>query len=309
MIEKSKDHRREFNGAMLVLLGAILFSAKAVVVKLTYQYPLGAVTSLFFRMLFAFPFLLWIAYREERKPDAVKMTKKEWYSVILMGVVGYYLASLFDFLGLQYITAGLERIILFIYPTLVVLLSFFFLKTRIHLKEMFSLALTYTGVGIAYSQDLKVGETKDVTLGAIFILLSALTYAVYLMGSGKIIPKLGAQRYTAYALAISSIAVFIHFAVFGHYQELIQPLNFYLLAFFMGTVNTVLPAIFVSEGIKRVGSKAAAIIGSVGPMSTLFLAYWFLGETISFFHIIGTFFVLSGVFLISNQKKAKDAVP
>ncbi|WP_246047147.1 DMT family transporter [Leptospira ognonensis] len=306
MIEKFKLPTREMNGAILVLIGAILFSAKAVVVKLTYQFPLGAVTSLFFRMLFAFPFLVWIAYREEKKEGATRIERKEWISVISMGIVGYYLASLFDFVGLQYITAGLERIILFVYPTLVVVLSFFFLKTKIHFKEIFSLLLTYTGVGIAYSQDLKVGETKDVTLGAFFILLSALTYAIYLMGSGKMIPRLGAKRYTAYALAISSLVVFLHFALFGRYEELIQPFEFYILAFFMGTVNTVLPAIFVSEGIERVGSKAAAIIGSVGPMSTLFLAYWFLGETITFFHIIGTVFVLSGVFLIGNQKKPKQ---
>lgn len=303
MLEKSKDHKSEINGAILVLLGAILFSAKAVVVKLTYQFPLGALTSLFYRMVFAFPFLIWIAYREEKKEGATKISKQEWFSVISMGIVGYYLASLFDFVGLQYITAGLERIILFIYPTLVVLLSLIFLKKKIQTKEIFSLILTYTGVGIAYSQDLKVGDTKDVSLGTFFILLSALTYAIYLMGSGKMIPKLGAQRYTAYALAISSVVVFFHFALFGKYEELKQPLNFYLLAFFMGTFNTVLPAIFVSEGIKRVGSKAAAIIGSIGPMSTLFLAYWFLGESISFFHIVGTFFVLSGVFLISNRKK------
>ena len=135
MSEKKKDHSSELNGAILVLLGAILFSAKAVVVKLTYQYPLGALTSLFYRMIFAFPFLLWIAFREERKEGVARITKREWVSVISMGIVGYYLASFFDFVGLQFITAGLERIILFIYPTLVVLLSYIFLKTKIRGKE------------------------------------------------------------------------------------------------------------------------------------------------------------------------------
>ncbi|XMO22933.1 DMT family transporter [Leptospira sp. 'Mane'] len=297
--------KKEWQGAILVLIGAILFSAKAVVVKLTYQYPLGALTSLFFRMLFAFPFLIWIAVSEEKKLGRAHLTKKEWFSVFFMGIVGYYLASLFDFLGLQYITAGLERIILFVYPTLVVILSFLFLKKKIHAREIFALLLTYTGVAIAYSQDLKVGAAKDVSLGAFFILLSALTYAIYLMGTGSLIPKLGAQRYTALALAISSLAVFVHFGLFGKWEELNQPVSLYLLTFFMGTVNTVLPAIFVSEGIKRVGSKEAAIIGSVGPMSTLFLAYWFLGETITFFHTLGTFFVLFGVFWISSRKKEK----
>ncbi|MCZ8155625.1 MAG: DMT family transporter [Leptospira sp.] len=302
MTERKPVIQSGINGAILVLFGAILFSAKAVVVKLTYTYQISATTSLFFRMFFAFPFLVWIAYSEEKKATK-RISRREWSSLILMGIVGYYLASLFDFLGLQYITAGLERIILFIYPTLVVLLSFLFFKTRIHLKEVISLLLTYTGVAIAYSQDLKVGEANDVSLGAFFILLSALTYAIYLMGSGSMIPKIGAKRFTAYALAISSIVVFLHFLFFGKWSELSQPIEFYGLAFILGTVNTVVPAIFVSEGIKKVGSKTAAIIGSVGPMSTLLLAYWFLGEQISIFHAIGTIFVLSGVFLISSQKK------
>ncbi len=296
---------KEWTGAALVLVGALLFSAKAVVVKLTYQYPLGALTSLFFRMLFAFPFLVWMAYTEGKKEGPSSLSRKEWFSVILMGVVGYYLASLFDFVGLQYISAGLERIILFIYPTLVVILSFLFLKKKIYATEVFSLLLTYTGVGIAFSQDMKSSNTENVALGGFYILLSALTYAIYLMGSGSLIPKLGAKRYTAWALAISSVAVFLHFLILGNWEELVHPIGFYFLSFFMGTVNTVLPAIFVSEGIKRVGSKAAAIIGSVGPMSTLFLAYWFLDEKITLFHTIGTIFVLIGVFWISSRKKEK----
>ncbi|MCG6142448.1 DMT family transporter [Leptospira mtsangambouensis] len=296
----------EWKGVMLVLMGALLFSAKAVVVKLTYRYEISAIGSLFFRMLFAFPFLVWIAWSAEKEEGKTELTKKDVIYVLLMGVVGYYLASLFDFLGLKYISAGLERIILFIYPTLVVLLSFLFLKKKIHLREMFSLVLTYTGVFLAYGQDVQLGSAKDVSLGAFFILLSALTYAIYLMGSGSIIPKLGAKKFTAWALLISSFAVFVHFAIFGTTKELIQPFSFYALAFVMGTVNTVVPAIFVSEGIKRVGSKTAAIVGSVGPMSTLFLAYWLLDEPITLLHGIGTLFVLTGVFWISTAKKAKE---
>ncbi|TGM77717.1 DMT family transporter [Leptospira mtsangambouensis] len=296
----------EWKGVMLVLMGALLFSAKAVVVKLTYRYEISAIGSLFFRMLFAFPFLVWIAWSAEKEEGKTALTKKDVIYVLLMGVVGYYLASLFDFLGLKYISAGLERIILFIYPTLVVLLSFLFLKKKIHLREIFSLVLTYTGVFLAYGQDVQLGSAKDVSLGAFFILLSALTYAIYLMGSGSIIPKLGAKKFTAWALLISSFAVFVHFAIFGTTKELIQPFSFYALAFVMGTVNTVVPAIFVSEGIKRVGSKTAAIVGSVGPMSTLFLAYWLLDEPITLLHGIGTLFVLTGVFWISTAKKAKE---
>ncbi|TGL20866.1 DMT family transporter [Leptospira yanagawae] len=296
----------EWKGVAFVLIGALLFSAKAVVVKLTYRYEISAIGSLFFRMFFAFPFLVWMAWSAEKNSEKISLTKKDYWNVLLMGVVGYYLASLFDFLGLKYISAGLERIILFIYPTLVVLLSFFFLKKKIHGREFFSLILTYTGVFLAYGQDVQLGSPKDVSLGAFFILLSALTYAIYLMGSGSIIPKLGAKRFTAWALIISSLVVFLHFLIFGSYKELIQPMSFYLLAFLMGTVNTVVPAVFVSEGIKRVGSKTAAIVGSVGPMSTLFLAYWILEEPITILHSIGTIFVLTGVFWISTGKKPKE---
>jgi len=296
----------EWKGVAFVLIGALLFSAKAVVVKLTYRYEISAIGSLFFRMLFAFPFLLWMAWSAEKETDKPSLTKKDYWNVLLMGVVGYYLASLFDFVGLKFISAGLERIILFIYPTLVVILSFLFLKKKIHVREIFSLILTYTGVSLAFGQDVQLGSPKDVSLGAFFILLSALTYAIYLMGSGSIIPRLGAKRFTAWALIISSIVVFLHFLIFGTYKELIQPISFYLLAFFMGTVNTVVPAVFVSEGIKRVGSKTAAIVGSIGPMSTLFLAYWLLDEPITILHSIGTLFVLTGVFWISTGKKPKE---
>ncbi|XDD44466.1 DMT family transporter [Leptospira sp. WS60.C2] len=301
-----ENTQAEWKGVVFVLLGALLFSAKAVVVKLTYRYEISAIGSLFFRMFFAFPFLVWMAWSAEKDTNKTTLTKRDYWNVLIMGVVGYYLASLFDFLGLKYISAGLERIILFIYPTLVVILSFFFLKKKIHTREVFSLILTYTGVFLAYGQDVQMGSAKDVSLGAFFILLSALTYAIYLMGSGSIIPRLGARKFTAWALIISSIVVFLHFLVFGKYEELIQPWSFYPLAFMLGTIHTVVPAALVSEGIKRVGSKTAAIVGSVGPMSTLFLAYWLLDEPITILHSIGTLFVLTGVFWISTAKKPKE---
>ncbi len=221
-----------------------------------------------------------------------------------MGVLGYYAASYFDFLGLKYITAGLERIILFLYPTLVVLLSFFFLGKSMEKREVISLFLTYLGVGISYGSDLRLGGSAgDITLGAFFVFLSALSYAFYLVGSGHLIPKLGAMRFTSWALIISSIIVFVQFAVTGDYKELSQSKGFYGLAFLLGTLHTVIPAVFVSEGIKRVGSKTASIVASIGPISTLLLAYVFLDEPITWLQLVGTFFVLSGVFWISQSRK------
>lgn len=288
---------------VLILLGAFLFSAKAVVVKLTYRYEISAIGSLFFRMLFAFPFLVAIAWKEEKNAEPI--SKRDWWIVVFLGIVGYYLASLFDFIGLLYISAGLERIILFIYPTFVVLISYFVYKKKIYSREVLSLVLTYVGVLIAYGQDVRFGEAKSVTFGAFCIFLSALTYAIYLLGSGSIIPKMGAQRFTAWALLVSTGIVFLHFLLFGDWRELVQPTSFYALAFLLGTVNTVIPAVLVSSGVKKVGSKVAAIVASVGPMSTLFLAYFFLDEPITVWHSLGTVLVLMGVFWISSQKPEK----
>lgn len=254
-------------------------------------------------MLVASPFLLGIALWEEKKRGPVSLTTKEILQVVSMGVLGYYAASYFDFLGLQYISAGLERIILFLYPTLVVLLSFFFMGKKMEKREIVSLFLTYLGVGISYGSDLRLGSASEVSLGAFFVFLSALSYAFYLVGSGHLIPKLGAMRFTAWALLVSSVIVFIQFALLGDYSELAQNNGFYWLVFLLGTLHTVIPAVFVSEGIKRVGSKTASIVASVGPISTLLLAYIFLGEPITWLQLLGTFFVLSGVFWISQTRE------
>jgi len=289
-------------GMILVLTGAVLFSAKAVVVKLTYQYQISALTSLFFRMLVAFPFLLFLAFWEERKLGSVSLSLGEKAKVVGMGILGYYGASYFDFLGLQYITAGLERIILFVYPTLVVVLSRFLYQKPISSREITSLVLTYLGVGIAYGSDLKLGGVWETSLGAGFVFLSALSYALYLLGSGSLIPKLGALRFTAWALLLSSLMVFLQFAFFGEAQEIFQTPSFYGLVFLLGTLHTVVPAVFVSLGIERIGSKQAALVASVGPVSTLVLAYFLLAEPLTWMGVLGTVFVLFGVFWISQDR-------
>jgi len=291
------DSNKKRIGILFVLIGALLFSAKAVVVKLTYQYPLGALTSLFFRMLFAFPFLLFLALRQ----DIPKITKKDWLKIFWLGVLGYYAASYFDFLGLQYITAGLERIILFVYPTLVLGISWISGEKHPSRNEVFSLGLTYLGVALAYGSDSEWKMEGKELLGAIFIFLSALTYAFYLVGSGDFVPKIGASRFTSYALLTSSLLVFLQFLVFGNWGELHQESSFYFLGFLLGTFHTVIPAVLVSHGVGRIGARTAAIVASIGPICTLFLGHCLLGERITVVHFVGTLFVLVGVFKISSK--------
>ncbi len=288
-------------GALLVFTGAVCFSAKAVMVKLAYRYGIDASAMLGLRMLFSLPFFLGFAWYSSRKAGA-QLSPKDLRLLLAMGVLGYYLASLFDFMGLQYITAGMERLILFIYPTLVVLLSALVLRKPIKRIQVWALVITYGGIGLAVSDNAILEGNQDFALGAGLIFLSALTYAIYLIGSGELIPRLGTVRFTAYAMVIACVAVLIHTwiakgTIIGDY-----PREVYVLGILMATASTVLPTFLYSEGVRLVGASNAAIVGSIGPVSTIVLAYFFLGEEINLMEVLGTILVIGGVLLISLKK-------
>jgi drug/metabolite transporter (DMT)-like permease len=301
-MNRIKENYQRFLGAILTFMGAICFSAKAVMVKLVYVYHVDALSLLSLRMIFSVPFFLLIAWYSNRKNPGPDLTKKDWLMVVLLGITGYYLASFFDFEGLQYISAGLERLILFIYPTLVVILSAIFFQKKIGKKEYLALALTYAGILIVFTNDLDFSE-KNIILGIALIFGSALTYAVYLMGSGELIPKLGSMRYTSYAMIMSTIAVLVHFGFANDNSLWHFPLEVYVLSMVMAVFSTVIPGLLLSEGIRMIGSGRASIIGSIGPVSTILLAYIFLDEKITFYQILGTILVLAGVLTVSSNKK------
>lgn len=299
---------KEAIGASLVFIGAVLFSGKAVLVKLAYAYQIDAISLLALRMLFSLPFFVGIAYYSGNKVEQVKLSLKDWGAVVGMGLLGYYLASLFDFLGLQYISASLERLILFVYPTLVVVLSALFFGVRIGRREYVALLLTYLGIFVVFYNDVAIGQ-NNVIKGAVLIFASALTYAIYLMGSGRLIPKLGSVRFTAYAMVVSSLAVLVHFVCTQSLSGLAFPPQVYWISIGMAVFSTVLPAFLLSEGIRLIGSGRASIVGSVGPVSTIVLAYFFLQEAITLHQVAGTVLVLGGVLAVSaKDKKAKMPV-
>lgn len=293
---------KEAIGASLVFVGAVLFSGKAVLVKLAYGYQVDPVALLSMRMLFALPFFLAIAIFTGRKAEQVRLSQKDWLAVVALGIVGYYLASLFDFLGLQYISAGLERLILFVYPTLVVVLSAIFYKVKIGKREYRALLLTYLGIFVVFYHDLSLNQS-GVVIGALFIFASAFTYAIYLMGSGQLIPKLGSVRFTAYAMIVSSVAVLAHYVLINGVAAWDFPAEVYVLGLIMAVFATIVPAFLLSEGIRLIGSGRASIVGSVGPVSTIVLAYVFLNESITVYQILGTVLVLVGVLSVSAKEK------
>jgi drug/metabolite transporter (DMT)-like permease len=226
-------------------------------------------------------------------------------SVAVIGCLGYYISSLLDFLGLQYVTAGIERLILFIYPTLVMLMSSLIFKERIKPIQWVALVITYVGLLIAFFSevDLQSTQSSNFILGSVLIFICAFTYAAYIVGSGRLIPMVGAAKFNSYAMSFASIGVLLHFFLTSDVSLLSFPPLVYGYSFLMAILSTVVPSYMVVEGIKRIGSDNAAIVGSIGPVSTLVLAYFFLQETISLFQILGTVMILFGVLLVSGQKR------
>lgn len=296
--------RQRLTGAALVTVAAVAFSAKAVIIKLAYRHGVDPVTLLTLRMLISAPFFLALGLWSARGPDVVPLTLPDWKAVVILGAMGYYLASLCDFIGLQYISAALERLVLFLYPTLVLLLAAIFYKRIVTHRDLVALALSYGGIFLVFANDLSL-QGSNVALGAFWVFMSALFYAGYLLGSGNYVQRLGSMRFACYAALVSCVGVTAHFLVTNKPSLLwTQPVPVYGLALTMALVSTVIPIILTAEGIRRIGSSHAAMIGAVGPVATIALGYWFLDEPITAIQVSGAALVLAGVLIISLQKKA-----
>ncbi len=290
-------------GILLGILGIVLFSSKAVMVKLAYQYDVDALSVLLLRMLFSFPFYLVIAIIYSRKKSEVSILRKDYAWVLFFGFLGYYLSSYFDFVGLEYISASLERIILFLYPTMVLVFNKIFLKKPITHIQIIAIALSYLGIIVAFWGEAAV-TGKEAFIGGILILLCAITYATYLVGSGWLIPKLGVVRFTSYAMLVSCVCVFIHYGVFSKTNILNLSWQVYLLGFLIAIFATVIPSYLVSEAINRINSSNFAVISGIGPISTIVLASIFLNEHLTLMQWIGAFGVIVGIWLVSIKKKS-----
>lgn len=299
------DKKITLTGFFITLAGAILFSTKAILVKLAFQSTqVDAVILLTLRMLFALPFYLFAAWMVSKKENKVRLTKKDGIYIVGLGILGYYLSSLFDFIGLQYVSAGLERLILFLYPTFAVLINTFFFHSKLSRIQLISLVLTYLGIGIAYYGELQVDTSNPkFFFGSLMIFLCAITYSFYLVGTGRMVQRVGVTRYTAYAMLAATAGIFINFILTHTIQTI--PFSFTLTwyAIALALVATVLPSFLMSNGMKRIGSNNVSIITSIGPVSTIIQAHFFLGEKIIAAQILGTTLVIAGVILIGWHSK------
>ena len=292
--------RQYFSGYLLAVLAAIGFSTKAILVKLSYAYPVDAATLLALRMLFSVPVFLLIALRHALRRHQPPLTSSEWLAVLLLGLSGYYLSSLLDFMGLQYISASLERLILFLYPTLVVLLSVLLLGKPCGKKEIIALSVSYAGIAVVFSAELNL-QVEKLWLGAGLVFASTLSYAVYLLGAGQFVARIGASRFTAYAMLVASAATILQFGLTHPWQALILPTPVYQYSMWMALIATVLPVFMLSAAIRRIGSARTSLIGMLGPVSTLFLANLVLGEQLSAQQIAGLGLIMAGVLSLSRR--------
>jgi drug/metabolite transporter (DMT)-like permease len=294
-------------GVAIALCGTICFSVKAVLVKLAYRdSTVDAATLLALRMIFSVPIFVATAAYSSGKSTNIKFSTRQWLQIAFVGCLGYYVSSMFDFVGLKFISAGIERLILFTYPTLVLLMSSIFFKAKIKTVQWFALIMTYLGLAIAFfgEVDFSSAHNRDFLFGSLMIFICAFTFASYIVGSGRLIPKVGAAKFNSYAMSFASLGVLTHFFLFSDTSLLHLDSIVYLYSFIMAIFATVVPSYLVSAAINRIGSENVAIVSSVGPVSTILLANIFLNETISLWQLVGTALILAGVFIIGKQKES-----
>jgi drug/metabolite transporter (DMT)-like permease len=287
------------SGIALATLGAIAFSGKAILAKLMYRHGVDAVQVLFWRMLLALPLFLALAWWAGRGKPA--LTRRDGMAVIGLGFCGYYLASLLDFLGLQYTTASLERLILYLNPTLVLLLSLLWLRVRVSVRQVAAILLSYVGVLIVFGQELRF-EGSNVALGAVLVFASAVSYAVYLVASGQVVKRLGALRLTGAATSVACVFAIAQLFVLRPASAAIVPEAVVWLSLVNALFTTFAPVLMVMMAIERIGAPLAAQCGMVGPMSTILLGVWLLGEPFTGWVIAGTLLVLAGVWLLAKWR-------
>lgn len=305
----TSQHRRQIlTGCLFVLLAAFGFSAKSILVKLAYGFSpeLDAITLMLLRMAISLPFFLVVALLSARKSAQTStnqyLNRQDKLMILGLGVLGYYLSSLLDFEGLTYISAGLERLILFLYPTFVVLLTAGLQRRAINRYQGLALLLSYGGMVLVFVDNLMQSVSTNVLLGSVFVACSALTFSIFMIGSGQAIKRIGSMRFTAYSMTVACLVTGLHFLVLHGVYPLNLPLNVYGLAAIMAIFSTVLPAFLMNAGIQRIGAGSASIISSAGPVITLALAFFLLDEALTIIQLAGTVLTLVGVYVVTQAK-------
>ena len=286
-------------GLLLAAAGSIGFSGKAILAKLMYRHGIDAVTAVMYRMLFALPMFLALAWWASRGKAA--LTRRDWGVVAGLGFSGYYAASMLDFVGLQYISASLERLILYLGPTIVMALSVLWFKRHITAKQWLATAVSYSGTVVVFGHELSV-QGSHVALGAAFVFGSAVSYSVYLLASGEVVKRLGSLRLTGLASSAACVFCLAHFAVLKPWSAAIVPEPVLWLSALNAVACTFAPVLMVMMAIERIGAALASQVGMIGPLSTITMGVLLLNEPFTPVLLLGTALGLTGVGLLTRWR-------
>jgi drug/metabolite transporter (DMT)-like permease len=294
----STDPRRLWPGLALAIGGAISFSGKAIIVKLAYRYGVDAVTVIMLRMLFALPIFVAMAWWASRgKPP---LSLRDWLGVAGLGFSGYYLSSFLDFAGLQFITASLERLILYLNPTLVMLLAWLLYRKRFGRRQLLGMAISYCGVLLVFGHEVGAAGSQT-ALGTALVFASAVSYAVYMVYSGELVQRLGSLRLVGLATSVACLCCLLQFALLRPLGSAfdVAPQVLWLSAL-NATVCTAVPVLLVMMAIERIGPALSAQTGMVGPLATIMMGVLILGEPFTAWIAAGTVLVVAGIFVFSR---------
>ncbi|MCW5653814.1 DMT family transporter [Hydrogenophaga sp.] len=294
-------------GLTLAVAGSIAFSAKAIIVKLAYRYGVDAVTLLMYRMLFSLPLFLalawWASYRQGAR---LTLKRRDWLGVIGLGFTGYYLASFLDFWGLQFISASLERLILYLNPTLVLILGWLIFRRRITGLQAVAMAVSYGGVLLVFGHEAGF-QGPHAVLGALLVFGSAFSYAIYLVYSGEMVKRLGSMRLVGLATSVAAVLCLVQFVLLRPLSAAVVAPEVLWLSLLNATLCTFAPVVMVMMAVERIGAGLSAQVGMIGPMSTLAMGALILDEPFNAWIIGGTVLVVSGVFLVTRFGAAAAA--
>jgi drug/metabolite transporter (DMT)-like permease len=302
-------HRRYVYGLLMAGLGSILFSGKAILIKLAFGYGANAETLIALRMLIALPLFWgiywWQAHRQVMSP----LTLKDQIKIFSLGFMGYFLSSYLDFLGLQYISVGLERIVLYLTPTIVLLISYFVLNKAISRLQWYALAVGYLGVIVVFIQDASSTGSMAL-LGMLLVFASACSYAIYMIGSGEMVRRVGSVRLVVYASSASAFMSVIQILIYDPAAVFVQAPQIYWLSLLNASLCTVIPMLLIMIAINRIGSPLVAQAGILGPVSTLFMGWIVLSEPITWLQIGGMGLVMGAMWLlVRNDAPNKQQDP
>jgi drug/metabolite transporter (DMT)-like permease len=300
LIPDSKARRG--SGLVMALAGSIAFSGKAIIVKLAYRYGVDAVTVIMLRMLFALPLFMAMAWWASR--GKAPLTRRDWLGVLGLGFSGYYLASFLDFVGLQYITASLERLILYLNPTLVILLGWLLHRRTFTQRQVAGIAVSYVGVLLVFGHEVRL-EGADIALGALLVLASTVSYAIYLVYSGQLVQRIGSLRLVGLATSVACVCCIVQFLLLRPVSTMFTLVPEVIwLSVLNASLCTAVPVLLVMMAIERIGPSMAAQSGMVGPISTIFMGVVILGEPFTAWIAAGSVLVIAGIFVFSRARSS-----